>query len=224
MRFSRAFRSSRCHGVKSPQNRPFGSSRFIRLLAKKSATRSRSAFECSERTSTTSSHTSKSARAGVGRADAERRDRRADDFTRPPNRKRLRGPRRARHQMRERGRDTGVPGDGVAQKPAAFVRDRVRRADDLHAQRRVSAEFPEDAAAHLETLAVIARQFDQRPRLIGKKPLQPPVHRGRFDRPALRVAQRRPDELDRIIPTVPAEHDIRQRVPVAADCRRNSAI
>ena len=64
--------------------------------------------------------------------------------------------------------------------------DVVGGADDLHAQAGVAAEFPEDAAADLRALAVIARQFDERMALLRQHALEFDVDRRHFQLPAAR--------------------------------------
>ena len=78
--------------------------------------------------------------------------------------------------------------------------DRIGGADDLHAQSRIVAEFPDDAAAHLEALAVVARHLDQSARVAAQERLEFAVHLGLVDAPAARVGEAELDERVRIAP------------------------
>ena len=77
----------------------------------------------------------------------------------------------------------------VAQEPATLGRDRVGGAHDLHPQTGVAAEFPQHAAAHLKALAVVARQFDQRLRVLAQELLQFPMYLRLIDRCAVRIGE-----------------------------------
>ena len=65
--------------------------------------------------------------------------------------------------------------------PRPLGGDGLRGADHLHPQPRVAAEFPQDSAAHLEALPVVARQLDERLRVDGQECLEFPVNRGTTD-------------------------------------------
>ena len=71
------------------------------------------------------------------------------------------GPRLARHQFGKNSVQSGVRFNRIAEKPAALGRHGIGRTEDFDAQVRIAAKLPQNPAADLRRLAVIARQFDQ---------------------------------------------------------------
>src|SRR4029077_4576204 len=83
----------------------------------------------------------------------------------PLEREALRGPRARLLEVGEYFPDPRVGRDGVADEPRPLGRDGFRGADDLHAQSRIVAELPDDAATDLEALAVVAGEAHERARM-----------------------------------------------------------
>jgi hypothetical protein len=117
-------------------------------------------------------------RPGGPGPDAEGGDARPDDVRRPLDRERRRRPRPRRPQVREDQPHARVARERLAQEPTSLDRERLRGANQLHAQRRVVSQFPHDPPAHLHALAVVARQLDQRLAVRREERLQLAVNRG----------------------------------------------
>ena len=81
-----------------------------------------------------------------------------------------------------------------------FIRDHGRWRLLRHAQTWVVPQFPQDAAAHLRRLAVVARQLDDPFRVMRQKVLNGPMDSRLAKRPALRIGETVLDEFVRIVP------------------------
>jgi hypothetical protein len=137
-------------------------------------------------------------RAGQRRPDADGGDRRADGAGGPLDRKARRRPRRAGPQPGEDIVQRAVAGDRFRKEAAALRGDRLGRANHFDAQAGVAAEFPEDAAAQLRRLAVVAWQLDQPLAVVRQKALERAVQFPLAHRPAARFGEAEFDEVVRV--------------------------
>src|SRR5207245_673445 len=82
--------------------------------------------------------------------------------------------------------------DPFAIRPASQsldVHEGLRGTDDLDAQTRITTEFPQNANAHLDALAVVARQFDQGTAVRRQERLQVAMNPSLAERPAVTVGE-----------------------------------